>query len=236
MGREIRVVPANWEHPKRIVEKSNGQITEEYRPMHGGTTYEEAMDEFRKECETWVTGHRLWQEGFYDGYDGERKTRQQCLIEWAANIKKDRKEKGYSNDYRSAELLRYESGLCDWKDVCGESPHHPDPDDYFPSWPEGVATWFQVYQTVSEGTPVSPPFATREELVDYLVANGDFWDQARRKNGRFGGMDCRPWTREQATRFVFDTGWAPSLIVTHTSSGVEVADGVRSSARNPFNG
>ena len=73
-------------------------------------------------------------------------------------------------------------------------------------------TWWQVYETVSEGTPVTPPFETQEELVEYLVANGDFWDQSRRAKGG-SSMPCGPWPREQAKKFVLGRGWAPSLIV-----------------------
>lgn len=40
-------------------------------------------------------------------------------------------------------------------------------------WKPEDATWLQVWETVSEGTPVTPPFATRQELVDYLVQHGD---------------------------------------------------------------
>lgn len=79
----------------------------------------------------------------------------------------------------------------------------PDPDYYRPDWPEWSATWFQMYETVSEGTPVSPPFATKAELADYLVEHGDFWDQ----RGGNGG-----WTRENAERFV-SFEWAPTFIV-----------------------
>jgi hypothetical protein len=71
-----------------------------------------------------------------------------------------------------------------------------------------MPTWFQVYETVSEGTPVTPPFATKEELVDYLVANGDFWDQHRGDGG---------WSRENAEAFV-GAGFAMSLVV-NTATG-----------------
>lgn len=85
----------------------------------------------------------------------------------------------------------------------------PDRDFYRP-WTDEEATWFQVWETVSEGTPVSPPFATQEELIEYLVANGDFWDQSRRARGVF--MECGPWPREAAEAFV-RRGSAPSLVV-----------------------
>lgn len=79
----------------------------------------------------------------------------------------------------------------------------PDPAFYRP-WTDAEATWVQVWETVSEGTPVTPPFATKAELVDYLVAGGDDWD---RKRGRGG------YSREQAVAFV-ESGWVPSMVVT----------------------
>lgn len=66
--------------------------------------------------------------------------------------------------------------------------------------PEGP--WWQVWETVSEGSPVTPAFATAEELVDYLVKNGDAWCQKR--------PDERPPTREAAENFVKHAGWVPS--------------------------
>ncbi len=99
----------------------------------------------------------------------------------------------------------------------------PNVDYYRPDWKEEEMTWFQMYETVSEGTPVSPAFATPQELVDYLVANGDFWDQKRRQEGR-GGMPCAPWTQEQAEKFVYGHGWMPSMVTVggkmHTGSEI----------------
>jgi hypothetical protein len=74
-------------------------------------------------------------------------------------------------------------------------------------------TWFQVYETVSEGTPVTPPFATKEDLANYLAINGDFWDQFRRQN-KISDMSSAPWGIEAANKFVFGSGWAPSLVFT----------------------
>ena len=74
----------------------------------------------------------------------------------------------------------------------------PDPDFYRPKWVED-ATWVQMYETVSEGTPVTPPFATKEELVDYLVTSGTFWDE-------------RGWEKENAKKFV-NSGCAPTALL-----------------------
>jgi len=80
----------------------------------------------------------------------------------------------------------------------------PDKDYYAPNWTDEEKNGFAVYETVSEGTPVSPTFATREELAQYLAENGDFWDQKRRNGG---------WGIEQARAFC-NAGWAPSMIGT----------------------
>ncbi len=98
----------------------------------------------------------------------------------------------------------------------------PDINYYRPDWEKEEMTWYQVYETVSEGTPVSPPFEKPEELIEYLVENGDFWDQKRREEGT-SSMPCAPWTRKQAESFVLGTGWAPSGIIANGKfmSGVE---------------
>lgn len=66
----------------------------------------------------------------------------------------------------------------------------PDIRNYMPS-----GEWYQLYENVSEGTPLSPPFETKEELVDWLSNNLDYWDHQ--------------WTREQAEAMVEDE-YAPS--------------------------
>lgn len=108
----------------------------------------------------------------------------------------------------------------DLVDVFGNPPQT---EYYRPNWKPEEMTWFQVYETVSEGTPVTPPFETREELVEYLVANGDFWDQKRREEG-CTVMDCAPWARKSAENFVYGSGWAPSFVVADGKiiSGVDV--------------
>jgi hypothetical protein len=85
----------------------------------------------------------------------------------------------------------------------------PDPNYYRSAFLE-EPTWYQVYETVSEGTPVSPPFAIKDELIDYLVKNGDFWDQ-RRGHGA--------WSRENAAHFVENEGYRPSGMLIISPGG-----------------
>lgn len=86
----------------------------------------------------------------------------------------------------------------------------PDPEYYQNGIKAEDRTWYQVYETVSEGTPVSPPFATQEELAQYLAEHGDFWDQKRIAEGRQSGL--AGWGIEAARKFV-GCGWAPSGVV-----------------------
>lgn len=81
----------------------------------------------------------------------------------------------------------------------------PFRESYRPAWREGEATWFQMYETFSEGTPVSPPFETLEELARYLSTHGDFWYQ------QDPSSYDKP-TYEQALATV-TAGWAPSMLV-----------------------
>ncbi len=163
MGREIRMVPPNWSHPKLDPNGSNNPYRHEgFQPMHD------------------------------EHYDD-------ALTSWLADFDRIR-----ADGVPDSEKEYYPRGLGDWfKD-------YPPPDpDMYRTWRDNEATWFQVWQTVSEGSPVTPPFATRAELVDYLVKHGDFWDQKRREGG---------WKREHAEKFV-NAGWAPSMMVEVTAAG-----------------
>jgi hypothetical protein len=97
----------------------------------------------------------------------------------------------------------------------GPSPtpltHRPYSDD--------EATWFQLFQTVSEGSPVSPPFATLDELAAYLAEHGDFWDQSRAVEEFAGAGRLDPdnlpktgWGQARADAFC-KLGRAPSMMV-----------------------
>lgn len=174
MGREIRRVPANWDHPKITKFKSFKRIEETgYQPIFD-RPYIEAITE-------WIKDHAAWEAGTHADLCGEDPvSKEECahFAEWSGNP--------------------------------------PDVEFYRPNWKPEEMTWYQVYETVSEGTPVTPPFATQEELIDYLVANGDFWDQSRRADTTNKGafhMPCDPWPRANAERFV-KVGSACSLIVS----------------------
>ncbi len=154
MGREIRRVPPNWEHPKNEYDN--------YIPMHD-ETFDEAFTEYTE-------AYNAWKNKTHEDYDESI-----SFGDWFGGI-------------------------------------HPE--GYRPEFKE-EPTWYQVYETVSEGTPVTPPFETKEELVEYLVENGTFWDERRVRDGR---QKKAGWNRESAERFV-ECEWAPSLI--GTSEGIK---------------
>jgi len=100
-----------------------------------------------------------------------------------------------------------EKGLKEAIDYWGGGPQSETHAQY-----EGKSLdWWQAYETVSEGTPVSPAFATPEELIEYLVANGDFRDQARRERG---SGTKQGYSLAAAEAFVRG-GLAPSMIVAN---------------------
>ena len=57
-----------------------------------------------------------------------------------------------------------------WTDK-GDIEGPPDPEYYRPAWSE-EPTAYQMYETVSEGTPVSPVFLTVDELRTWLLEQG----------------------------------------------------------------
>lgn len=136
MGREIRRVPPDWEHP--INDKG------EFMPL----------------CDR--------------SYDAD-------CAEWYAKAAEFRERDG-------AKFFHEWDG------------NPPDKQYYRPEWTVDDTFHYQVYETVSEGTPVTPHFSTKEELVLYLAEHGTFWDS-------------RPWPIENARAFM-EHAWMPSMIIS----------------------
>lgn len=143
MGREVRKVPADWQHPK-------DETTGRFVPLNA------------------------------PGYAA-------AAAEFTAMVA----EKGLQKavDYMSC----------------------PDQNDYMPDWPESERTHFMMYEDTSEGTPISPAFATPEELARWLADTGA---------SSFGSSTA---TYDQWLR-VCRGGFAPSAVYTPETgliSGVE---------------
>ncbi len=160
MGREIRRVPPNWEHPRYTEDDppTGNRISKDWMGH-----YKPLFDEcFEEASHTWKENFRQWETGDHPDL---------------------------SDETRHMEYWEYDGGP-------------PMKEDYRPPFAE-APTWYQVYETISEGTPVSPPFPTLEELGDYLVANGDFWAQRRGE---------RPPSPEQVQRFL-ESGYAGPIVI-----------------------
>jgi len=83
--------------------------------------------------------------------------------------------------------------------------------------PEGEG--WQLWQTVSDG-PISPVFATADELIDWMCQPVP--KQTQDKRSYVSGNRAYPdmpwdqgWRREIAEPFVKCCGWAPSMVVAN---------------------
>lgn len=119
MSREVRRVPANWQHPEQ-----EGHYDGRLQPMHD-QSFASAMRE-------WIAGWDAWERGERPSY---------C-----------------SDENRDIPYWEWEGGP-------------PQPKYYRPDWSDAERTHLMMYETTSEGTPISPAFATPEELARWLVDN-----------------------------------------------------------------
>lgn len=155
MGREVRRVPADWQHPK--IEKPN------YRDCCVETSYQPMFDRpFKSAMEEWYAAWQAWERGERPDY---------CTGD-------------------SAKLQYWE-----W-----DNPP-PDPAYFRPDWPEAERTHLMMYEDTSEGTPISPAFATPEELARWLADNGA---------SSFGSSTAsyEDWL------VIARGGWAPDMVYT----------------------
>jgi hypothetical protein len=172
MGREIRRVPPNWEHPR--------YTEDDARDRRAIGQYKSLYDEdYETAAQEWLANFDLWRAGKHESQSGE---------------------------YASESKYYWEY----------DTP--PNEESYRPKFTE-EPTWYQVYETVSEGSPTTPPFATQDELIDYLVNVGEM----------AGTQYQRKHSREAATKFVKGSGYAPSMVVERGPSGVTIKEGIEAS-------
>lgn len=103
--------------------------------------------EFSKWLTRWDEGAQKWAEGLCCNFNGW-----DINDEWIP-LTEEQKGKPYS-----------------WWD--GE---RPDPKDYMPLWSDEERTHLIMYETSTPGTPISPAFATAEELARWLADNNALW-------------------------------------------------------------
>ena len=161
MGREVRRVPADWEHPK---EYNIHRREDCYKPLYD--------DDFEVCAKYWDAAREKWDAGERPDYAPH-----------------DEYPIGYQFDQ--------------W-----EGPR-PYSGDYMPQWSEAERTHYMMYETTSEGTPISPAFATPEELARWLADTN-----ASAFAGR--GAPYESWLR------IANGGYAPIAIMI----GGELVSGV----------
>lgn len=160
MGRELRMVPKGWEHPK----DDEGR----YVPLFNS----KPREVFLREVAEWYENQRLW------------------------SLKQHPDQLKYDDTPRSFE---------DW------DGGPPNPDDRMPCWETSERTHFQMYESTTEGTPISPVCESAEELARWLVDN------------RASSFAHDTATYEQWLGAI-KVGWAPSMVFTEQTglvSGVE---------------
>ena len=150
MGREVRRVPADWQHPRYSEDDAPfPAAVGRYKPLNDG--YSETAAQFTEMANA---------KGL------------QAAVSYFGNV---------------------------------------DQENYMPDWPAEERTHFMMYEDTSEGTPISPAFATPEELARWLADTGA---------SSFGSMTAsyEAWLR------IAKGGWAPIAIIMEGGvmrSGVE---------------
>ena len=106
----------------------------------------------------------------------------------------------------------FETDLAAFKLDPEDFDEEPNAYDYMPAWTPEQAVGWQMYENVSEGTPISPVFETAEELARYLA------DRPINEHGWF----TRNSTYEVWLGMIH-RGSAPSMVVEdeRPMSGVE---------------
>jgi hypothetical protein len=101
----------------------------------------------------------------------------------------------------------------------------PDPAEYMPQWAPEECTHYQMYETCTEGSPISPVMGTPEELAQWLADNNA---------SSFGDMTA---TYEQWLAVCRSTTNTIGLVGTNQGliSGVEAASELLDAAENASN-
>ncbi len=148
MGREVRRVPPDWQHPEQ--DNPRDRRGESPVPLFAGRNFKpifELKQPFAEVLAEWQRGLKLW-------LRGEHPTQ----IEY--------RDRGDRESYMRPTRRRYE----EWD--AGPAPLESD---YMPYWPPEQRTHWQMYECTTEGTPISPVFATPEKLARWLAENAEAW-------------------------------------------------------------
>jgi hypothetical protein len=190
MSREIRRVPLDWKHP--VVHNPHWQFQAEMRARRGGPESRLHGPQVRfqplytgplsvKQAD-WDRGKAEWDAGTHkgfafllnyhspDGYLNDDGTRDAPVPHTV-----------YADDGQTVLREVFFTSVADVQEHYPfeeEEGSRPDADSYMPDFdvPEDELGWC-LYETVSEGTPVTPVFPTPEALIEHLCTVGQDWGQ-----------------------------------------------------------
>ena len=122
MGREVRRVAKDWQHPQR------GEGPDHFKPLFGG--------DYQTEAEAWMERMRKWESG------------------------KDPDRAIAAAKYGTRYFWDWDGGPPNKDSFMFQTP--PDP---------ASLTHLMLYETTTEGTPLSPAFKTLEEVAAWAAEN-----------------------------------------------------------------
>lgn len=93
--------------------------------------------------------------------------------------------------------------VCEGSGTIWDSPEDEKAAEEWERTEPPIGDGFQIWETVSEGSPISPVFATPEELARYMT--GSRW-------GGDKGCSYETWLN-----FINGPGWAPSMVIDGNS-------------------
>lgn len=214
MSREVRRVPVGYQHPhvfnpyweshERFSKERDDSVVDKgiprdhrFEPLFDGTSFKKDLEREEKdlsELKNKEGTHWDFSKGLYiTGYFSK------SLNKWREprthfEIDSDNWEDDDLVEIRGEDHLL--ELLVSQKDKEIEEMKHSATYRYTPVPdvdPDADGFGYCLYETVSEGTPVTPVFETADELVEYLVNFGNFWGEK--------------YTRENAESLV-DSGYS----------------------------
>lgn len=120
MGREVRRVPADWQHPKKHQFDHRGRLVERYKPLFGGSWSQAARE--------WDAEREKWERGEFPEYASEE-SRQMPYDQWSGR-------RPYSGDYMPDWPAEQRTHFMMYEDTSEGTPISPA----FSS-PEELARW-----------------------------------------------------------------------------------------------
>lgn len=108
--------------------------------------------------------------------------------------------------------LPKECATCGGKGHIWESNEAKDTYEQWEPYDPPAGAGYQIWETVSKGSPISPVFARPEDLARWM--------------SRSTRLGCNETSYEAWLAFINGPGWAPSMAVVNGGSGVELVAGL----------